>query len=46
MAFNSKESVTDFSVDGCGGLAAVCDCGIPWTFLLTFFLFTLHVKFF
>ena len=20
----------------CRGLAAVCDCGIPWTFLLTF----------
>ena len=22
---------------GIGGLAAVCDCGTPWTFLLTFF---------
>ena len=21
----------------CRGLAAVCDCGIPWTFLLTFY---------
>ena len=20
-----------------GGLAAVCDCGIPWTFVLIFF---------
>ena len=23
---------------GGGGLAAVCDCGTPWTFLLTFLL--------
>ena len=23
---------------GVGGLAAVCDCGTPWTFLLTFLL--------
>ena len=22
---------------GGGGVAAVCDCGIPWTFLLTFY---------
>ena len=22
----------------CSGVAAVCDCGIPWTFLLTCFL--------
>ena len=26
-----------FSSSWCRGLAAVCDCGIPWTFLLTFF---------
>ena len=25
-----------FSSSWCRGLAAVCDCGIPWTFLLTF----------
>ena len=31
-----------FSSSWCQGLAAVCDCGIPWSFLLTFFLF--HVK--
>ena len=23
----------------CRGLAAVCDCGSPWTFLLTFFVY-------
>ena len=22
---------------GCRGMAAVCDCGIPWTLLLSFF---------
>ena len=26
-----------FSSSWCRGLAAVCDCGIPWTFLLTIF---------
>ena len=26
-----------FSSSWCWGLAAVCDCGILWTFLLTFF---------
>ena len=26
-----------FSSSWCRGLAAVCDCGTPWTFLLTFF---------
>ena len=26
-----------FSSSGCRGLAAVCDCGTPWTFLLTFY---------
>ena len=25
-----------FSSSWCRGLAAVCDCDIPWTFLLTF----------
>ena len=25
-----------FSSSWCQGLAAACDCGIPWTFLLTF----------
>ena len=25
-----------FSSSWCRGLAAVCDCGIPWTLLLTF----------
>ena len=25
-----------FSYSSCRGLAAVCDCGTPWTFLLTF----------
>ena len=25
-----------FSSSWCRGLAAVCDCGIPWTFLLIF----------
>ena len=25
-----------FSSSWCRGLAAVCDCGTPWTFLLTF----------
>ena len=25
-----------FSSSCCRGLAVVCDCGIPWTFLLTF----------
>ena len=25
-----------FSLSWCRGLAAVCDCGTPWTFLLTF----------
>ena len=24
-----------FSSSGCRGLIAVCDCGTPWTFLLT-----------
>ena len=27
-----------FSSSWCRGLAAVCDCGIPWTFLLIFFI--------
>ena len=27
-----------FSSSWCRGLAAVCDCGTPWTFLLTLFL--------
>ena len=27
-----------FSSSWCRGLAAVCDCGIPWTFLLPFFV--------
>ena len=27
---------------GVGGLAAVCDCGTPWTFLLTFFGWTAY----
>ena len=26
-----------FSSSWCQGLAAVCDCGTPWIFLLTFF---------
>ena len=26
-----------FSSSWCQGLAAVCDCGTPWSFLLTFF---------
>ena len=32
-----------FSSSWCRGLAAVCDCGTPWTFLLTFFRNTIHV---
>ena len=28
-----------FSSSWCLGRAAVCDCGIPWTFLLLFFFF-------
>ena len=28
-----------FSSSWCQGLAVVCDCGIPWTFLLTFFYY-------
>ena len=28
-----------FSSSWCRGLAAVCDCGIPWTFLFFFFFF-------
>ena len=27
------------------GLAAVCDCGTPWTFLLTFFMLSLAFYF-
>ena len=27
------------------GLAAVCDCDTPWTFLVTFFLLYLHGMF-
>ena len=29
-----------FSLPLSSGLAAVCDCGTPWTFLLTFFILT------
>ena len=28
----------NFSSSWCRGLAAVCDCGTPWTFLLTFLI--------
>ena len=31
-----------FSSSWCRGLAAVCDCGIPWTFLLTFLFIVKH----
>ena len=27
-----------FSSSWCRGLAEVCDCGTPWTFLLTFLI--------
>ena len=34
-----RVSVCPFSLSlGVGGLAAVCDCGTPWTFLLAFFV--------
>ena len=33
-----------FSSSWCRGLAAVCDCGIPWTFLSTFFVFVVLTK--
>ena len=28
----------------CLGRAAICDCGIPWTFLLPFFIFYIKCK--
>ena len=33
-----------FSSSWCLGRAAVCDCGIPWTFLLSFFFYSRHVR--
>ena len=30
----------NFSSSWCRGLAAVCDCGTPWTFLLTFLIWS------
>ena len=35
-----------FSSSWCRGLAAVCDCGIFWTFLLTFFHLFSHILIF
>ena len=34
--FCTGQSLSFFSSSWCQGLAATCDCGAPWTFLLTF----------
>ena len=39
--FCTRWFLSFFSSSWCQGLAAACDCGTPWTFLLTFLIFIL-----